>query len=186
MRTLAKVDEQGREIRHQTTQMSQPVAHSKRRQVRDDHHQKVHERSMDLIHHELHFNFIKIHLVSHFSDHIGQFCNIPMYSSSLESSHRRNKSRTDGDDRIKSDAVRQIVHSYSPQHAIRMRLLNLKSLQRRRADLSVDALQHLESTTSGVTGPVVHRRILKGRWDDVSNVLDFSKVSGVSLESICP
>jgi len=35
------------------------------------------------------------------------------------------------------------------------------------------------------TRPVVRRRILKGRRDDVSKVLDFSKVSGVSLETIC-
>jgi len=66
-----------------------------------------------------------------------------------------------------------------------MKLLNLESLRRRGTDLSADVLQHLESTTSTVTAPVVPRRILKGRRDDVSNVLDFSKVSGVSLESIC-
>ena len=35
---------------------------------------------MELIHRELHFNFSKIHLLSHFSDHIRQFGNIPMYS----------------------------------------------------------------------------------------------------------
>jgi len=66
-----------------------------------------------------------------------------------------------------------------------MRLWNLESFQRRGAALSADVMQHLESTTSAVTAPVVGRRILKGRRDDVSNVLDFSKVSGVSLESIC-
>jgi len=66
-----------------------------------------------------------------------------------------------------------------------MRLLNLESLRRRGTDISADVLQHLESTTSAVTAPVVCRRILTGRWDDVSNVLHFSKVSGVSLESIC-
>jgi len=85
----------------------------------------------------------------------------------------------------KNDAARQIVQSYSRQHAIRLRLLNLESLRHRGADLSADVLQHLESTTSVVTAPVVRRRILKGRRDDVSNVLDFSKVSGVSLESRC-
>ena len=36
---------------------------------------------MDLIHRELHFNFIKIHLESHFSDHISQFGKIPIYST---------------------------------------------------------------------------------------------------------
>jgi len=36
---------------------------------------------MDLIHRELRFNFIKIHLLSHFSDQIHQFGNIPIYST---------------------------------------------------------------------------------------------------------
>jgi len=66
-----------------------------------------------------------------------------------------------------------------------MRLLNLQSLRRRGSDISADVLQHLESTTSALTAPVVCRKILKGRRDDVSNVLDFIKVSRVSLESIC-
>jgi len=79
-RTLAKVDEQRREIRHQRSQMSQPVAPSKRRRICDDDCEDEHERRMDLIHCEWHFNFIKIHLLSHFSDHIHQFGNIPMYS----------------------------------------------------------------------------------------------------------
>ena len=36
---------------------------------------------MDLIYIESHFNFIKMHLVIHFGDHIRQFGNIPMYST---------------------------------------------------------------------------------------------------------
>jgi len=66
-----------------------------------------------------------------------------------------------------------------------MGLLNLDSLRSHGADLSADVLQHLESTTSAVTAPVVRRRILKGCRDDVSKVLDFNKMSGVSHESIC-
>ena len=66
-----------------------------------------------------------------------------------------------------------------------MRLFNLKSLQPHRADLSTDVLQHLDSTTSAVTPPVFGKSILKARRDDVSNILDFSKVSGVSLERVC-
>jgi len=79
-RTLATVDEQRREIRHQRTQMSQPVVPSKRRQICDDDREEESERRMDLIHSESHFNFIKLHLLSHFSDHIHQFGNI-MYST---------------------------------------------------------------------------------------------------------
>ena len=76
------------------------------------------------------------------------------------------------------------MHSYGRQHAIRMRLLNLESLQARGADLSADMLQHLDRTTSTVSQPVIRRRILKGRREDGSNVVDFSRISGVSLEII--
>jgi len=79
--TLGKVDEQRRQIRHQRTQMSRPVPPSKRHPIRDDHREEEHERHMDLIHRESHFNFIKRHLLSHFSNPIRQFGNIPMYST---------------------------------------------------------------------------------------------------------
>jgi len=114
--------------------MSQLVAPSKWRRIRDDNREEEHERRMDLIHRQWHFNFIKIHLLSHFSDHIRQFGNIPMYSTAVgELAHK--EQIKDGWRRWnESDARRQIVHRYSRQHAIRMRLLKLKSLQHRGAD----------------------------------------------------
>jgi len=184
-RTLAKVDEQRREIRHQRIQMSQPVAPSKRGRIRDEDREEVHEPRIDLIHCELHFNFIKIHLLSHFSDHIPQFGNIPMYSTEFGELAHKEQIKDGWRELNKNDAARQIVHSYSRHHAIRMRLLNVESLRRRGADLSADILQHLASTTRAVTAPVVDSRILLERRDDVSNVLYFSKVSGVTLECIC-
>jgi len=36
---------------------------------------------MELIHSESNFNFVKMHLISHFRDHIYMFGNIPMYST---------------------------------------------------------------------------------------------------------
>jgi len=184
-RTLAKIDEKRREIRHQRTQMSQPQASSKRRRIRDDHRDEKHERRMELIYGESHSNLIKIHLLSYFSDHIHQFGNIALYSTEFGELAHKEQIKDRWRRSNKNDATRQVVHSYSCQHAIRMRLLNRESLGRRGADLSADVLQHLESTTSAVTAAVVPTRNLKGRRDDVSNLLDFSKVSGVSLESIC-
>jgi len=86
----------------------------------------------------------------------------------------------------KNDAARQIVHSYGRQHANRMRLLNLESLKCRDADLSADVVHHLDRTASTVTAapPFVRRRVLKGPREDVSNVVDFSRISRVSLEII--
>jgi len=140
---------------------------------------------MDLIHCESDFNFIKIHLLSHLGDHIRQFGNIPMYSTELGELAHKEQIKDTWRRSNKNYPLHQIVHSYSRQHAIRMRFLNLESLGRRGADLSADVLQHLASTTSAVTASVIRRRILKGHRNDVSNVLDYSKMSGVSLESIC-
>jgi len=86
----------------------------------------------------------------------------------------------------KNDAARQIVNSYCRQHAIRMRLLNLESLKCRDADLSGNVLHHLDTTASTVTAaaPVVRRTVLKRRREHVSNVVDFGRISGVSLEII--
>jgi len=65
-----------------------------------------------------------------------------------------------------------------------MRLLNLESLQDRGEGLSAAALKHLDGTTNTVSQPVIRRMILKGRRDNVSNVNDFSRISGVSLNII--
>jgi len=128
--TLAKVDEQRREIRYQETQMSQPVAPSKRRRIRDDVPEEEHERHVDLIHRESHFNFIKIHLLSHLSDHLRQFGHIPMYSTEFGELTYKEQIKDGWRQSNKNDAVRQIVHSYSRQHPIRVRLLNLESRPR--------------------------------------------------------
>jgi len=67
-----------------------------------------------------------------------------------------------------------------------MQLLNLEFLKCRVANLSGDVLYHLDRTTSTVTtaAPVVGMRLLKGSREDVSNVLDVTQISEVSLEII--
>jgi len=86
----------------------------------------------------------------------------------------------------KNDAARQIAYSYGHQHAIGMRLLNLESLKCQDADLSGDVLHHLDRTASTVTAaaPGVGRRVLKRHQEDVSNIVDFSWISGGSLKII--
>ena len=61
--------------------MSQAMAPSKRCQIREGNREAEDLRHMDLIHSKSHFNFIKIHLLCHFSDLLRQFGNIPMYST---------------------------------------------------------------------------------------------------------
>ena len=137
-----------------------------------------------MIHGESHFNFIKMHLLSHFCDYIYQFGNIPMYCTEIGELAHKTKIKEGWRQSNKNYAVRQIVHSYGRQHSIQIRILNWQSLKNRGADLSPDVLKHLDTTTSTVSPPVICRRILKGRRGDVSNIVDSSRISRVSLEII--
>ena len=56
------------------------MAPSKRGRVHDEDRDEENDQLIDLIHSESHFNFIKMHLLIHFGDHIRQFGDIPMYS----------------------------------------------------------------------------------------------------------
>jgi len=104
------------------------VAPSLLRRMRDDNCQEENDLCLDLVRGESHFNFIKKHLLRHFCDHIRQFGNIPMYSREIRELTHKTQIKDGGCQSNKDDAARQIVHSYSRQQAIRMRLLNLESL----------------------------------------------------------
>ena len=80
-RTQAKADELRKDLRRERTQLNQSVAKSKRSRVREADRLEENDRRLDLIHAESNFNFIKMHLISHFRDHIQQFGNIPIYST---------------------------------------------------------------------------------------------------------
>jgi len=57
------------------------VAPYKQHWIGEDDRKADHQRQMDMILHESHFNFIKIYLLSYLFDDIRQFGNILMYSS---------------------------------------------------------------------------------------------------------
>ena len=149
-RTQAKVDKQRKEMRRQRALIRERVAPSQWRRIRDHDHDEVNELCMDIIHSETHFNFIKMHLLSHFYDHIRQFGNIPMYYTEIEELAHKMQIKNRCRQSNKDYAGRHIMHSYGRQHAIQMRLLNLESLQDRGADISAGMLQHLDWTTSTV------------------------------------
>ena len=161
------------------------VAPSKRRRRLEDNRDEENELRIDMIHPESHFNFVKMHLLSHFSDHIRQFGNIPMYSTEFGDLAHKEQIKDGWRRSNKNDVKRQILHSYRRQHAIQMRLLNLNSLRRRGAKLGDNVLGYLDKTMSTLSTPAPRGRILNGRHDDVSYVLDFCKVLGTSLDRIC-
>ena len=82
-RTQAKVDRQRKEIRQQRSLRREGAAPSQRHRICDDDRDEENELRMDMINAESHFNFVKMHLLSHFCDHIRQFGNTPMYSTEI-------------------------------------------------------------------------------------------------------
>jgi len=183
-RIRAKINEQRKELRHDRPKTREHIAPLKRRQMRDAEREEETERPMELIFCESHFNFIKMHLLSHFCDHKHQFGNIPMYSTEFGELGHKTQIKAGWRQSNKNDASWQIVQSYSRQHGIRMRQLNLESLRRCGADVSPDVMEQL-NTTSTTTPPDIRRRMLNGRRDDDSNIADFSLALGVSIQIIC-
>jgi hypothetical protein len=183
-RTQTKAEELRKDLRRQQTQVNQSVPNPKRRQMRDQDREEENEQRMDLIHAESHFNFVKMHLISHFREHIYQFGNIPMYSTEYGELAHKDQIKDGWRRSNKIDAARQILSTYARQHAIRMRLMNLDFLRRAGADLPADVVEHLEKTRTSPALPSC-RRVLKGRREDIRDVYHFGRVCDISLETIC-
>ena len=105
------MDKQRKEIRRQRALIREQVAPSQRRRIRDDDRDEENELRMDMIHGETHFNFIKMHLLSHFCDHIRQFGNIPMYSTEIEELTHKTQIEDRWRQLNKHDAARQLTSS---------------------------------------------------------------------------
>jgi len=182
--TQAKADTLRNELRHQRILENQLVTRSKWPQLRKQDRQEVIDQYINLIHPESHFNFIKMHLISHFRNHIRQFSNIPIYSTVYEKLLHKDQIKDGYQCSHKIAAVRQILSSYGRQHTIQMRLLNLEFLRHAGADLRGAVVEYLEKASTAPAQPAYHR-VVKARHDNVPDVIDLSKVLDVSPEPIC-
>ena len=182
-RTQENADELRKELRRERALIRERVPPSQRRRIPDDDCEEENDQRMEFIYAQSNFNFVKMHLISHFRNHIYQFGNIPMYSTEYGELAHKEQIKDGWRRSNKINAARQILSSYGRQHAIRMRLLNLVSLRRVGDDLPTEVVQHLEKRSSAPTPPA-HRRILKGGRDNVFNVIDFGRACDISPETI--
>ena len=125
-----------------------------------------------------------MHLISNFYDHIYMFGNIPVHSTKYGELAYKEQIKDGWRRSNKIDPAQQILSSYSRQPPIRIRLLNSIFLQRAGADLSTKVVEHLEKTRPAPTPPA-HRGILKGRRDNIYNVVEFGRECDLSPETIC-
>ena len=102
-----------------------------------------------------HFNFIKMHLLSHFRGHVERFGNIPMFSTDVSELAHRQQIKMAYAASNKVDPTVQILDYHSRRIAIEMRVLNLK-------DIVVSLPEHYEGLPS-------HRESLRGMLEVFKN-----------------
>jgi len=99
-------------MRRQRALVIDQVALSLRRLMRDDNRQEEKDLCLELVSGESHFNFIKMHLRSHFCDHTRQFGNIPIYSTEIQELAQKTQIKDGWRQSNKNDAACHILHSY--------------------------------------------------------------------------
>jgi len=134
-----------------------------------------------LIRRENHFNFIKMHYLSHFSSHVRRFGSISMYSTEIGELAQKDQIK-EGYRRLnKNEAARQILSQYGRQHALGMRLQTLDVL------LKAENVVAIEGT--GRETAAAPRRILKDRMKNISTLTELCRTCNIDygdiIEMLC-
>ena len=123
--TRAEANRQDRELRElianeRAHEIRRTSAAKRRRQADQERLQRVNQRA-DLIRRENHFNFIKMHYLSHFSSHVRRFGSISMYSTKIGELAHEDQIKEGYRRSNKNEAASQILSHYGHQHALGMR-----------------------------------------------------------------
>jgi hypothetical protein len=100
---------------------------AKRRRIADEQRRDLDGVVADIYEEDVDFNFVKIHLLSHFGDHVRRFGNIQMYSTeSGETSHKT--MIKEGYRRSnKNDASHQILRTYARLDSFKIHEMNVEA-----------------------------------------------------------
>src|SRR6266566_336169 len=75
-----------------------------------------------------HFNFIKMHLLTHYREHVELFGNVPMFSTDMSELAHKDQIKDSYRSSNKVDATIQILDIFSRRQVIWMRVINLKAI----------------------------------------------------------
>ncbi|KAF8439589.1 hypothetical protein BGX38DRAFT_1318767 [Terfezia claveryi] len=102
-----------------------PATPTKRRKLQEEQAQENEELVNDTLTSGAHYNFPKMHLISHFADQIAKYGSLPQYSTEIcEASHKPLKDAYRRSNHV--HAVPQIIHAYTRAHSFAMRERNLE------------------------------------------------------------
>jgi len=116
------VDQRAKEVRHGTV--------ANRRRLADQERVERSDRWADLIRRENHFNFIKMHCLTHFASHVRRFGSISMYSAEIGELAHKDQIKEGYRRSKKNEAARQILSHYGRQHALGIRLQTIEALSK--------------------------------------------------------
>ena len=154
-----------------------PSTAAKRRwQADEERVERSHQRA-NLIRRSNHFNFIKMHYLSHFASHVRRFGSISMYSTEIGKLAHKDQIKDGYRRSNKNEAARQILSQYGRQHALGMRLQTIEAL------LKSEGLTEVENTGTGMpasSGLSTPRRVLKGRTKNTSTLTELCRALNIN------
>ena len=136
----------------------------------------------ELIQGENHFNFIKMHYLNHFVQHVRPFGSVPMYSTYIGELAHKEQIQEGYRRSNKNHAARQILAQYSKQHAIGMRLLTMETL--RKSDDEVERGNVGVSNQGTRPAPQTPRWEIKGRTQNVGTVFELSLALAIHYDDL--
>lgn len=102
----------------------------KKRRLQADQRFELEEAVSEVYRENSHFNFPKIHLMSHFSEHVRRFGSIPQYSTEAGESAHRDQIKAPYRHTNKVDPMLQILTNYNRSHIFAMNEQNLVQIAR--------------------------------------------------------
>jgi len=169
--THTRADRQDRELRElMADQCTKEVHHrtvTNRHGQADQERVERSDRRADLIRRENHFNFIKLHYLTHFASHVRRFGSILMYSTDIGELVHKDQIK----DRYRrsniNDAARQILSQYGLQHALGMRLQTIEALSKVKGVIvAEDSGMEMPAFSSHSTP----RQVLKGHMKNTNTL----------------
>ena len=124
-----------------------------------------------------HFNFIKMHYLSHFTSHVRHFGSISMYSTEIGELAHEDQIKDGYHRSNKNEGAQQILSQYRRQHALGMRLQTIEAL------LKSEGLTEVENTGTGMpasSGLSTPRRVLKGRTKNISTLTELCRALNIN------
>jgi len=154
-------DQDAKEVRPRTV--------ANRRRVADQERVERSDQRADLIRRENHFNFIKMHYLSHFASHVPRCGSISMYSTEIGDRAHKDQIKDGYRRSNKNQAARQILSRYGRQHALGIRLQTIEALSKVEGVIVVEESGMEMPTVPSRTTP---RLVLRGRMKNTSTLTE--------------